>query len=176
MYWEIVAAWVQAIGSVVAIFAAGYFIRYEKRLDRQERDRENHARALGLAAELDMLLALMSAKLTFEPIEDTGAMTTAEAFSAMRLRDKQLEALRMATKDAFLFGSPTADELVLLGLEAAQYQAIVKTWAEKLDHDAQLFLERIRSSAQSLDSRVERVRALLRSFLPKEAERIPDPE
>jgi len=171
---EEIAAWVQAIGSIAAIAATGYFIHYEKKLDRRERDEENKVRALGLAAELDMVLMRISGRIIFEPLgDDTDAMTTDEAYSSMRLEDEQLDALRLASREAYLFGSPTADEIILLSLDAARYQGFVRNWAGKMDHDAQLFLERIRPSCDELSGRVERVRALLQEFLPKEAREIP---
>ena len=166
------AAWFQAIGAILAIGVAILIPWLQRRAEARDRLSDHRKRVMSAAAALDTELAYESVVLDFAPLGDGVVgheFTLAQAEQFMKLRPEARSAIRSAIEKAHYFSDDLCEQIVRLGIEAAAYDRIIEDAARRTPaRDVDEFFKSCASTTEKLQHRMETVRHLLKSYLPKE--------
>lgn len=165
------AAWVQAIGSILAILVA-LFIPYWQKRGEEENKRSNDRRmVMGAAANLDIALGYESSVIDFTPAGDGEVVhdfTLEQAREFMKVRPQTREALNSALQKSHYFDNELCEQIVRLSIESASYERIIDDAARRTPKDnADAFFKRMKPTQDKVSARLSRVRELLQPYLPK---------
>ena len=165
------AAWIQAIGSLIAIsvaIAVPYWVERRKQI---EKDVTNRKIGMAAAANLDVALTYQSAVLDFAP---DGSNTKAPkgidlegARKYLRMRPRTQDALKDALDKSHYFSTDLCEKIVRLSVEAAAYERLIDSpELSPSTGDPDEFLRRINNTRKAILHRVEEVRELLEEYIP----------
>lgn len=157
------AAWVQAVGSIMAIGVAIFIPYWQKSRESKEQASNNRKIVMSVAANLEFALAYESMVLDNDPTGDD--FTIDQACQIMKLRPQTLEALKSAIDKSHYFSDALCEQIVRLGIESAAYDRIVNDFSRRA-RDAGDFFKMIYNSKKKLSERLEKVRQLLQEYLP----------
>lgn len=162
------AAWVQAVGSIMAIGVAIFIPYWQKRRELEEQASNNRKIVMSAAANLEFALAYESTLFDFAPGGDgviTHEFTLDQARQFMKLRPRTREALQSAIDKSHYFSEALCEQIVRLGIESASYERIVDDFAQRTT-DANAFFKLIHNTKTKISERLEKVRQLLQEYLP----------
>lgn len=166
------AAWFQAIGAILAIVVAILIPLIHRRAEARDRTSDHRRRVMSAAAVLDTELAYESAVLDFAPLGDGTIgheFTLAQAEQFMKLRPEARSAIRSAIENAHYFTDELCEQIVRLGIESAAYDRIIEDAARRTpDRNVDQFFKSCAATTAKLQRRMDSVRQLLKSYLPKE--------
>ena len=164
------AAWIQAIGSVLAIGVAIAIPYWTKRNEREKERLDNRKIVMAAAANLDIALSYQSAVFDFSPAGDGDIeheFTLEQARNFMFLRPRTQESLQGAIDKSHYFSVELCEKIVRLGIEAAAYERIIDEAARRTpNEDPDVFFSRVQNTKSSLSRRIREVRELLQPYLP----------
>ena len=168
------AAWVQAVGSILAIMAAFLIPYVQKSIERNEKETENRKRVMSAAANLSVALNYARTILYLAPSGD-GAIghdivRMDQAVNFMKLQPEAKEALYIAIDKAHYFDEKLCERIVMLNIEAASYDRRVDELALPTisGNDPDEFFRLMVYPRSNLLNQIEDVRRLLNAYLPKE--------
>lgn len=162
------AAWVQAVGSIVAIAVAILIPYSQKYRELREQASNNRKIVMSAAANLELALAYESTLFDFIPAGDgviSHEFTLDQARQFMKLRPQTREALQNAIDKSHYFSEELCEQIVRLGIESAAYERIVDDFAQRTT-DPDAFFKLIHNTKTKLSERLEKVRQLLQGYLP----------
>lgn len=165
---EAAAAWVQAIGTILAIGVA-IWVPYRQRKYEQE-DRAAHHRkvVMSAAATLEVALRYQGAVLDFAPHPIDRALTLEQAREQLKLRTQTREALQAALNKSHYFSEKLCESIVKLAIEAAAYERVIDDAARHdPNQDAETFFKSASDRTSRLAARIREVRKLLSIELPE---------
>lgn len=166
------AAWFQAIGSILAIGVAILIPWLQRRAEVKDRKSDHRRRAMSAAAVLDTELSYESAVLDFAPLGDGvigHEFTLAQAEQFMKLRPEARSAIRSAIENAHYFSDDLCEQIVRLGIEAAAYDRIIEDAARRTPaREVDEFFRNCATTTAKLQHRMDGVRGLLNTYLPRE--------
>ena len=163
------AAWVQAVGSILAIGVAIFIPYWQKSRELKEQASNNRKIVMSAAANLEFALAYESMLFDYAPAGDgviTHEFTLDQARQFMKLRPQTREALQSAIDKSHYFSEALCEQIVRLGIESAAYERIVDDFSQR-STDADAFFMLIQNTKTKLTERLENVRQLLQEYLPK---------
>ncbi len=166
------AAWLQAIGTIVAIAVAIWIPYWQKNHERAVKISNDRKIVMSAAANLDIALAYQGAIFEFMPAGDGkighDRLTLEQARYFMKLQPQTRDALRGALERSHYFSEELCEQIVRLSIEAASYERIIDDEARLTpDANADAFFARMQGTNKKLVARLGNVRRLLQSFLPK---------
>lgn len=165
------AAWVQAIGSILAIGAAIFIPYWQRNRERKERAAHDRKVVMSAAANLEIALQYESEGLSFSPKGDgviRHDFNLEQAREFMKLRPQTHEALQSAIDKSHYFSEQLCESIVRLGIEAAAYERVIDEAARRAPNgDADVFFKSVTSTKLALSRRLEEVRKLLSVYLPE---------
>lgn len=167
------AAWIQAIGAIVAIFVA-VLIPYWQRWRDYESNKSNDRKiVMSAATNLAVALDYASLHLDFAPAGD-GVIghdfTLEQARDFMKLEIEAREAIQKAIDKAHYFDEHLCEQIVLLSIFAAAYERTIDELARHTQGGkVDLFFKNARGAKEKLSVRINEVRSLLKVYLPKTA-------
>ena len=163
------AAWVQAIGSIMAIGVAIFVPYSQKKRELKEQASNNRKIVMSAAANLEFALTYQSTLFDFAPTGDgviTQELTLDQAHQLMKLRPQTREALQSAIDKSHYFSVTLCEQIVRLGIESTSYERIVDDFARRTTN-ADAFFKLIQNTKTKFSERLEKVRQLLQEYLPK---------
>jgi hypothetical protein len=165
------AAWVEAIGTILAIAVAVFIPYWQKKQEQRSKVLNDRKIVMSAAANLDIALEYASFILGFAPAGDgviQHKLTLEQAREFMRLRPQTREALQNAIDKSHYFDEKLCEKIGRLGIEAAAYERIVDEFASRTpDMNADTFFQTMLGTKNKLSDRLSEVRKLLQPYLPQ---------
>lgn len=165
------AAWAQGVVSIIAIGVAIFIPYWQRRSEQEKKMSHDRKVVMSAAANLDIALEYEAAAFDFAPRGDGDIghdFTLEQAREFMKLRPQTREALKSALEKSHYFSEPLCESVVRLGIEAAAYERIIDDLAHRTDNsNADEFFRNARSTNEAVITRIEQVRYLLKSYLPR---------
>jgi hypothetical protein len=166
------AAWVQAIGSILAIVVAIIIPQWQRRTEKVEAAAHSRKVVMSAAANLDIALGYEAEIFDFVPRSEGDVshnFTLDQAREFMKLRPQTRDALQDAIDKSHYFDERLCESIVRLGIKAATYERIVDELARRtVNADANAFFKKIQTANKAIAADVAEVRELLKLYLPKE--------
>lgn len=166
------AAWVQGIGTILAIAVAIIIPYWQRNHERAEKTSNDRKIVMSAAANLDIALAYQAAIFAFTPAGDGkighDPLTLVQARYFMKLQPQTRDALRGALERSHYFSEELCEEIVRLSIKAGSYERIIDDEARLMPNaSADAFFARMQGTNKQLATRLGNVRQLLQSYLPK---------
>lgn len=166
------AAWVQAIGSILAIGVAIAIPLWNTREAVKLREENNRKIIMSAAANLEIALSYQSAVFAFSPTGNDkighDPLTLDQARQFLHLQLQTHEALEKAIEKSHYFSYELCEQVVRLGIESASYERLIDDFANihpNMNADT-LFLA-VNNTKDRLNDRIIKVRELLQNYLPE---------
>lgn len=163
------AAWVQAIGSILAIVAAILIPFFQRQSDRSERESEN--RKMVMSAATNLYVALKDARM-FLGLAPSGdghighdMKSMEQALRFIKIQSQTWEALRIAVDKAHYFDEKLCAEIVLLSLAGVAYDSAAEDYAMMTDNIDEFFSKMVERRLMVL-KQIDNVDSLLGPYLP----------
>lgn len=158
------AAWVQSIGSLLAIAIAIFIPYWQRRAEKVDTAVHSRKVVMSAAANLHIALCYQAEIFDFVPSGDVDQVR-----EFMKLRPQTRDALQNAIDKSHYFDERLCESIIRLGIKAAAYERIVDELARRTENaDADAFFRKIKTSKEVIAADVDKVRNLLKSYLPKE--------
>lgn len=166
------AAWVQGIGTILAVVAAFCISFLQIRHEKNARVLNERKMVMSTAANLAVALSYTQTAFAFAPTGD-GVIghdfSLEQAREFMKLSADMHEALHNALDKAHYFPETLCEQIVLLNIKAAAYDRIIDELARWTPKDkVDEFFIKTTNTKVALQERLENVRQLLQNYLPKE--------
>lgn len=163
------AAWVQAIGAILAIIAAILIPYFQRQSDQKSKKSIERKIVMSAAANLAVTLNYASTKLNFAPAGDgliTHELTLEQASQFLKLGAETRVAFESAIDKSHLFDDKLCQQIVLLSIETAAYERIVDQYT-RFSGNADDFLKAMQGTKNKISVRFDEVRKLLKDYLPQ---------
>ncbi|MGH8610504.1 MAG: hypothetical protein ACREYF_00260 [Gammaproteobacteria bacterium] len=164
------AAWVQAIGALLAIAVAVFIPYWQKKQEHRSKIADDRKIVMSVAANLDITLGFEAVILNFAPAGDGvigHEFTLEQARQFMKLRPEAREALQNAIDKSHYFDERLCEEIVRLGIEATAYErSIDEVVRLNPNSSADTFFQTMQPRKNRLAERLQEVRELLKAYLP----------
>lgn len=166
------AAWVQGIGTILAIAVAIGIPYFQKSRERAEETANDRKIVMSAAANLDVALSYQNLIMTFAPAGDGvigHEMSLEQASNFMKLAPQTREALQNALDKSHYFSEELCEQIVRLSIEAAAYERIIDETARFTPNaNVDDFFKKLQVTKDKIKERLENVRRLLQDYLPKQ--------
>ncbi len=167
------AAWVQAIGVIIAIFVA-VLVPYWQRWSEQESKKSTERKiVMSAAANLSVALDYAAIRLDFAPAGDGvigHEFNLEQAREFMKLGAETHDALKIAIDKSHYFDERLCEQIVLLSINAAAYERIIDENARLLSGgNVNTFFKTAQGTKSKISERLNKVRMLLKAYLPQDS-------
>jgi len=166
------AAWVQGIGTILAVAVAIWIPYSQKNRERTEKAANDRKIVMSAAAALDVALSYQNTIITFAPAGDGvigHEMNLEQAREFMKLAPQTREALQNALNKSHYFSEELCEQIVRLSIEAAAYERIIDETARFTPNaNVDEFFKKLQGTKDKLKKRLENVLRLLQDYLPKQ--------
>jgi hypothetical protein len=171
---NVLAAWVQAIGSVGAIVAAVGIYYRQKVNEENERLANNRKVVMSAAANLESALSYQSVVLDFAPAGDgvIGHPITdlKDAVSFLQLQPRTKEAIREAVEKAHYFSMELCEQMAKLSVQAAAYDRLIEQNARiGNNRTPDEFFKGVTATRLALSAVLDETRKMLQAYLPNKS-------
>ena len=165
------AAWVQAIGALLAIGVAILIPYCQKKQEQHSKAANDRKIVMSVAANLDIALGYEATILAFAPAGDGvigHEFTLEQASHFMKLTPEAREALKNAIDKSPYFNENLCEKIVQLGIETAAYDLRIDEVVRENPHSsADTFFQSMQKKNARLADRLQEVRELLQEYLPR---------
>lgn len=165
------AAWVQAIGTLLAIAAAVAIPLYQRHADALTKSLNDRKIVMGAATNLHVALDYASITMNFLPCGDGSIshdFTLEQARNIVKFEPGTREALKEALDKSHYFDEKLCGKIVLLNLHASAYErAVDEIWRLFSDGDVDTFLRKVQPTRKAISEQLDEIRGLLKEYLPK---------
>jgi hypothetical protein len=161
------AAWVQAIGAIIAFFVA-VLIPYSQRWSDQKRKKSKDRKiVMSAATNLAVALDYASTHFAFAPAGD-GVIGHDFILEQAREFMKLETGTREALQKAHFFDEMLCEKNVLLSIIAVAYERLIDELARHTPGgNVDQFFKNAKSAKEKMSVRIDEVRGLLKDYLPQ---------
>jgi hypothetical protein len=167
------AAWVQAIGTISALFVAIYIPYHNDQMEKEKKKNENKKLVKSAAAILAKSLAHAEIVFRYAPEGDGkighDTKTPAEAKNFLLFEQETREAAKLAVEKSHLFDERLQDEIIRLDIYIEAHNRMVEDYSRFFRGDSNEFLREMADTKNKAYKHVAQVRNLLAPYLPNEA-------
>jgi len=164
------AAWVQAIGALLAIAVAVLIPQWQKKQEGRARIANDRKIVMSVAANLDIALGHYVIILKFAPAGDGvigHEFTLEQARQFMKLTPEARGTLQNAIDKSHYLDEKLCEMIVRLGIEAAAYERTIDEVVRlNPNSSADTFFQIMQRRKNDLAERLREVRELLKGYLP----------
>lgn len=168
----LLAVWVQAIGSLIAISVAIYIPYRQKQIELNEKAEDNRKIVMSAAANLESALSYQSVVLDFAPAGD-GVIPhpitdLKDAVTFLQLQPRTKEAIREAVEKAHYFSMELCEQMAKLSVQAAAYDRLIEQNARiGNNRTPDEFFKGVTATRLALSAVLDETRKMLQAYLPK---------
>lgn len=168
------AAWVQGIGSIIAIGVAIYVPYWQRKQRRKDKAELNQKIVMSAAANLSIALSLEETVFDWAPKGDGQIghdFSLEQAKEFMLLRPKTNEVMQDALQKSHYFSRSTCEQIVKFSISAAAYERVVEDMYRRTSNgNADEFLRKVACTNDKINQQIKALRESLSEYLPEATE------